>query len=205
MKKKVLMISGCTLLLLTATLANGAEGPYVSGNLGLAILNDSDVKIPGKSLNVESSSGLALDGAIGYGLSNYVRLEGEIAYQKNHLDKANLPDFNATGTASSLALLFNGYFDVANKSPFTPYIGAGLGLARVYINDMSIPGSGLQNINSDDTALAYQLGAGLGCAINETITLDVRYRYMATTDLVFGTTTIPYSTHNLYTGVRINF
>jgi hypothetical protein len=50
MKKNLLIISVCVLAFFFSSPAYSAEGPYVSGNIGFAMLSDSDVTdstIPG--------------------------------------------------------------------------------------------------------------------------------------------------------------
>ena len=210
MKKTFLITAVCAMILSISSIASSAEGPYVSGNLGLAILSDSDVTdstVPGITLDIESDSGLALGVAVGYAFGNNTRIEGEIAYQKNDVDKASLlgVDVDLTGDTSSLALLLNGYYDFANESAFTPFISAGLGVAEVEINDFNVPGSGLPSSNDDDTVFAYQVGAGVGYAVNEKVTIDVKYRYFGTSDPDFETTTAEYSSHNFYAGIRVAF
>lgn len=210
MKKTYSIITGCIMLLSISSIAYSAEGSYVSGNLGLAILSDSNVTdstVPGISIEIESDSGLALGVAVGYAFGNNTRIEGEIAYQKNDLDKASLfgVDVDLTGDISSLALLLNGYYDFANESAFTPFISAGLGFAKVEVNDMNVLGSGAPSKNYDDTVFAYQVGAGVGYAVNEKVTLDVKYRYFGTSDPDFDTATVEYSSHNVYAGIRVSF
>lgn len=210
MKKTLLIAASCSMLLSVSSIAYSADGPYLSGNLGLAIASDSDITDstePGITLTFESDMGFALGGAIGYGFSNF-RFEGELAYQTNDLDKVKAfgVSIDATGDASSLAGLLNGYWDFNNTSPFTPYISGGIGMAKVEINDLNIPGSGEADINDDDTVFAYQLGAGVAYAINEYLSLDVKYRYFATEDLEFeNTTNVEYSSHNFYAGIRYTF
>jgi len=177
MKKNILIAVCCTILFSISTVAYSIAGPYVSGNLGLAMLRDSDLvdsEVPPEiNINVKSETGLALGIAAGYGFTKNFRLEGEIAYQKNDLDKASLNifnlgvDVNLTGDTESLALLLNGYFDFANKSHFTPFLSAGLGIANVEINNFNVQGSGVPSDNDDDTVFAYQVSTGLGYAINE--------------------------------------
>ncbi|NOR25027.1 MAG: outer membrane beta-barrel protein [Desulforhopalus sp.] len=210
MKKALLISAGCTMLLSVSSIAySGADGLYVGGNLGLAIANDSDVTdstAPGITLEFESDMGYALGGAIGYGFGNF-RIEGEIAYQTNDLDqiKALGVSVDATGDTSSLTGLLNGYYDFNNTSPFTPYISGGVGVAKVEINDVSIPGSGFSNVNDDHTVFAYQVGVGVAYAIKENLSFDVKYRYFATSDLELDTTDFEYSSNNFYAGIRYTF
>lgn len=209
MKKALLIAAGCTMLLSVSSIAYSADGIYVSGNLGLAISNDSDVTdstVPGTTLEFESDMGYALGGAIGYDFGN-VRIEGEIAYQTNDLDqvKAFGASVDATGDTSSLAGLLNGYYDFNNISPFTPYISGGVGVAKVEINDFNIPGSGFSDVNEDHTLFAYQVGVGVAYAVDEKLNFDVKYRYFATSDLELDTRDFEYSSNNFYAGIRYTF
>lgn len=210
MKKNIFVLSICTTLLLIASIANSAQGPYISGNLGFATVSDSDLTdsaLPGVTLDIESDPGFALGVAAGYAYGNNIRFEAEVTYQKNDLDKGGLMglDVGLTGDRSSLALLLNGYYDFANDSAFTPFISAGLGTARVEVNDFNVTGSGDPAISDDATVFAYQFGAGVAYAINENMYLDVKYRYLGTSDPEYGTETFEYSSHNFYAGLRVFF
>ena len=209
MKKKMLTTVCCSLLLSVSSIAYCAGGAYISGNAGISVPNDADVTdstAPGVTLDLQSDNGLALGLAAGYGFANNTRLEAELAYQKNDLDKAAWRgnERNLTGDTSSTALLINGYYDFVNKSPMTPFISAGAGLARVDINDMNVVGSGIPNTNEDDTVFAYQIGAGVGFAVSPKVNLDLKYRYLGTSDPEFGTADAEYSSHNVYAGVRVS-
>ena len=209
MKKTFFMITGCAMLLSISSITYSA-GPYVSGNLGVSMPSNSyitDSTIPGGKMNIESHSGLALGVAVGYGFANNTRIEGEIAYTKNDLNEASLlgVDVDLTGDTSSLALLLNGYYDFTNESQFTTSITAGLGVANVELNDFNVPGSGLPSTNDDDTVFAYQVGLGVGYAVNEKVIVDVKYRYFGTSDLQFDTAEAEYSGQVVYAGTRVSF
>jgi opacity protein-like surface antigen len=210
MKRIFIMIAGCALLLSTSSIAECAEGPYMSGNLGFSVLSDSDwtdTTLPGITINLESDTGYALGLAVGSSIGPNVRVEGEVAYQKNDLDKASLfgIDLPLSGDTTNLAFLLNCYYDFANTSPLTPFLSAGLGIARFDVNDFNFPGSGLPDTNENSTEFAYQLGAGLGYAVSEALTIDLKYRYFGTSDPEIDTSTFTYASHNFYAGLRVNF
>jgi opacity protein-like surface antigen len=210
MKKNILIIFCCAIILSVSTFAYSAEGLYGSGNLGLAMPNNSDVTdstSPGVSIKFKSDTGLALGAAVGYDFGNNIRVEGEISYQKNDLNKASFAGVDAalTGDTSNLGLLLNGYYDFANTSRFTPFISAGLGFDKVKLNDFYIPGSGEPSYSDDDTVFAYQVGVGIGYAVNKKVSIDVKYRYLGTSDPKFDTATVEYSSHNFYVGIRFPF
>lgn len=209
MKKNILTIICSATLLSVSSIAYGAAGPYVSGNIGFVMPNDSDVTnlLPGATVTVESDNGFGLAGAMGYGFSNNVRLEAEVQYIKHSLDKTNVfgVDVNLDGDASSLSLLLNGYYDFKNASAFTPFVSAGLGFGKTSVSDINVPGLGQISSSDDDTVFTYQLGAGVGYAVNEKVTVDVKYRFSAFSDPELDGMTAEFSGHIIYAGVRVTF
>jgi opacity protein-like surface antigen len=207
MKKNLLIISVCVLAIFFSSSAYSAEGLYVSGNIGFAMLSDSDITDSGiPEFTMEYDTGWTLGGAFGYDMNKF-RLEGEISYQANDIDKVSASggSLDASGDVSSLAFLINGYFDFVNDSAFTPYISAGLGYAQIDLNDFNIVGSGEPNYSQDDSVFAYQVGLGVGYAVTEKVTIDVKYRYFATEDPEFETAKAEIASHNFLFGVRFNF
>jgi len=186
-----------------------AEGLYVSGNLGFAMLSDSDLTdstVPGITVNTEFDTGLALGAALGYDFNRF-RVEGEISYQKNDVDKIGAPgvSLNAAGESVALSFLINGYYDFINNSAFTPYISVGLGFAQVEFNDLDISGLGFSGSTDEDTVFAYQVGIGVGYALTQKVTIDVKYRYFGAEDSEYDTTKAEFASNNFLFGMRINF
>ena len=220
MRKIVLLFAGCALAALPAVpvlAATPANGLYVSGHLGVAMPSDSkvtDSTAPGVSMNLDFDAGLALGLAVGYRLGS-TRLEGEIAYQKNDVDDVTVSvagvgsaSLNSAGVPFSAdvkttSFLLNGYYDFLNDSAFTPYLTAGLGFAKVKAS-ISLP-SVPWTTSDSDTVFAYQIGAGLENALSQTVALDARYRYFATSDPSFGTNEAETGSHNLMLGMRFSF
>lgn len=215
MKKTMLLTAGCALTVLCAMPAMAAEapGPYMSGHLGIAMPPNStvtDSTLSGYSLDVDYDTGLAMDLALGYKFGP-TRLEGEIGYQKNDFNDMTVVGVGSlkgagipfSGDTKTTSFLLNGYYDFTNDSAFTTYLTAGLGLARVKAS-LSLPFSGY-NDSGSDTVFAYQIGAGVEYAINQTVSLDARYRYFATSDPSFGTTDAEFSSHNLMLGAKVKF
>lgn len=85
-------------------------------------------------------------------------------------------------------LLFNAYWDFHNSTNFTPYIGAGLGLAFIQVD-----GSATTYFHAENRAVSYekslgvrnntnfawQVGAGCSYALTDNIALDLGYRFMS--------------------------
>jgi opacity protein-like surface antigen len=211
MKKNILLIIGCAIILSISSIAYSAEGVYVSANLGLALANDSDLSDSTGTGTMEFDPGISGGVAAGYDFG-CPRIEGEIVYQRNNLDmmSVSVPGIGSgslavTGDVTSTAFLINGYYDFKNNSSVTPFIGGGFGMAKVEASAITVPGFGTISSSVDDTVFAYQVGAGLGFAVNEKLSIDLKYRFLGTSDPNFEGTTVTYSTNNFYAGLRVSF
>ena len=80
-------------------------------------------------------------------------------------------------------LLFNVFYDFPTDSPFTPFVGAGVGVAHIKgkfsSNDYdSITHKSYSHTESHKkTNFAWQIGAGISYAVSGTVNLDLAYRY----------------------------
>ncbi|RYE07374.1 MAG: hypothetical protein EOP22_18140 [Hyphomicrobiales bacterium] len=81
-----------------------------------------------------------------------------------------------TISTSATFVLGNAWYDFANETDFTPYLGAGLGLANV--QTMAVMSGGASG-SSSAWVPAGQLGGGLLVDLNETSFLDLGYRFKA--------------------------
>lgn len=224
MKKSILMVFGCAVLLILSSPAYAAPGAYFSGSIGFALLNDAGMSASeldgiGVSVDIESKSGMGLGLALGYDFGNSMRIEGEYAYQKNDMDKLAMSyegvgmSLGLDGDTSSSTFLVNAYYDFTNLSAVTPYMSAGIGYSKVEAEIAGLSGSEdlvedeelVLEGSEDDSVLAYQVGAGVGFAVSETLILDAKYRYFATEDLDFEGVDVEHSSHNFYVGIRLGF
>jgi opacity protein-like surface antigen len=209
MQKFIVSLTCSATLLSISTLTYSANGPYVSGNLGLSMPRDADVKdstMPATA-TFEDDEGIAFGAAVGYVLAN-TRIEGEYAYQKNDLDKIKIPGVITTdveGDITSSSFLLNGYYDFRNASSFTPFLSAGIGVSKVELSAITVPGFGRVTSSIDDTVFAYQLSAGVAYAVNETVAVEVKYRYFVNSDLESDTREFTSRSHNIYAGIRFLF
>lgn len=92
-------------------------------------------------------------------------------------------DGNCTSKWNLQTLFINGYYDFHNSTSFTPYIGAGLGIAFInsmYDVEINIPGSGSTSDNTGEANTVFAWNAGIGCsyAIAENISADLAYRFI---------------------------
>lgn len=80
-------------------------------------------------------------------------------------------------------LMANVYYDFNTGSDWTPYIGAGLGYARVKSeNSFQLTGadtkySGSSSFSKSSNNFAWNLTAGVSYAVNNNLAIDASYRY----------------------------
>lgn len=81
------------------------------------------------------------------------------------------------------SLFLNAYYDFKNNTSFTPYIGAGVGLAfvgaKVSANGHEEGGPDWSYSFGKKTRTNFAWNVGLGCAyaLNDTVSIDLGYRY----------------------------
>ncbi|MCX7983020.1 MAG: outer membrane beta-barrel protein [Syntrophales bacterium] len=166
--------------------AFGDKGPYIGAQAGVAFMRDSKISDPTGSGKVKLDTGFSTGLHLGYDFKAF-RLEGELRYQESKVDKVSacaggicVSDVPASGNFTVWSLLVNGYYGFLNESPVTPYLTAGIGVAKLDVDNLSVLKIRLGS--ADDVVFAYQVGAGIGLSLVEKTTLDVKYRYFATTD-----------------------
>jgi opacity protein-like surface antigen len=208
MKKFGVVVLGFLLLVVSAAPVL-AKGPYVGGQAGVVFLSDSDIQQGITTLTGSFDTGYGLGLAGGYNFDMF-RLEGELFYKTNSFEEVSTGggSLPADGDVTALGLMVNAYFDFKNQSRFTPFIGGGIGMAQVSIEDLKI--GALPIADDDDTVFAYQLIGGVGISVTKAVTLDLVYKFTATADPEFTDVTgVPfeaeYQSHNIMAGVRFNF
>lgn len=199
MTKKTLLAA---LLVCISTSAMAADGPYFGVNLGITLPTDSDVTEAGyPGATAAYDNGFAFGASLGRKMGSG-RLEAELGYKSFDLNQISVNGFgsaNVDGNASVLSLMGNGYFDFDTSSAVKPFVMGGLGFAKISLDSTDL------DANEDDTVFAFQLGVGLGFAVNETTTLDIAYRYMGTTEADFTGTKVTYGSNNFLAGIRVAF
>lgn len=206
--RAILVLLAVLLVSPTAVLArewdDGGRTPYVAFSGVWFLPNDSDVSgisVP-PGLEVSSDGGLGLLVAVGTPILERARVEAEAGWRRNDLDEASAGGLSAPieGDISSVSFMANAYLDLLPGSRLNPYVGAGMGLAR-----LTADSGGLGADDESDTVFAYQAMAGLASRASERVTVFAGYRYFATADATFDGAEVEYSGHNLELGVRIGF
>jgi len=216
MKMKHLLLSASLIALApfaAQAQSKASDGVYVSLGAGWNKVLDADLKTGGLSGKSTFEDGYAIIGAVGYGWGNGFRTEFEGGYRNNDQKSATLGGvrFANKGSYSALTGMANVIYDL-NLGGFTPYVGAGVGVARVGLNTASTRGQ----IDDYDMQFAYQGIAGVAFGLTENIKLDLGYRYINTLKPSFmagNSTTGPtgntirseYGAHTVLLSIRYEF
>jgi opacity protein-like surface antigen len=189
--KKVLLAT----LAVAAFVATSAEAdikvrPYVSAKIGHAWANQRayawDAAWPADKAKLAGTDNVWM-GAYALGVK-VCAFRAEFEY--NHWGKAHserAPEqigFTRTGLRQQ-SWMMNGYFDIPTKTAIRPYVGAGVGLARIR-GRMEAPEDLVLAVKGK-TAWAWQVGAGIGYNLTKNLTLDVGYRYVNNGNLTIKT------------------
>ncbi len=107
--------------------------------------------------------------------------------------------------------MVNALHDFETGGPITPYIGGGLGIAWVDLDDYGI--AAVPNVlDDDDSAFAWQVIAGVGYEVTPRATISLDYRYFSTeadvtTSAATGSVSndVDLDNHTLMIGLRYRF
>ncbi len=183
--------TGYTADVLNKKIVDDKKGFYVKGGVGVTILEDYKVSFENEvgkfhfadEINKE---GFTLNAAIGKEFENGFAAELELNYQESDADqfvtkefvyeglKQNFKDPLFDGRTSIQTFMINGLYNLKNRTQFTPYVGAGVGIAwiDIQVNDVTSYGK------TSETNLAYQALAGIETEITKDFSILTGYRYL---------------------------
>jgi len=204
--------------------ADGQAKTYISGNVGAVFVQDADLTETGPGVSgtgeFEFDTGYGVNAALGYSLDG-LRLEAELSYRQADFDQLSvdsitvagftitgLGSFDVDGDTSALGLMGNVWYDFDTGGKLRPFIGGGIGLARVDIDVASVGGAPV-GLSDHDYVFAYQAGAGVGYEISSNTVATLGYRFFGTSDPEFNsggfTDETEVRTHNIELGLRFRF
>ncbi len=198
--------------------SNAATGMYLAPKFLMTVQNTGTLD---RSRNfggfgMDSYSQFTLGGALAAGYDFWpqnmfpLRVEVEFALRGNsEVGWSGPGGFYSDGTFNSTTLLANVYYDFHNSTNFTPYVGAGIGMAFNYMGidvgyeDVS------RSFDDWNTNLAWQVGAGVAYSFNENVAVDVAYRYLdlgyTEVSTRYGSVGIRPYNHEIMLGLRFGF
>ncbi|MBQ8251221.1 MAG: porin family protein [Alphaproteobacteria bacterium] len=184
---------------------------YISGKVKYNNTN-ADVKIDEvhDALNIKSIDDASFGGSIALGTTSKTpigTLRAEIEYNKNSAAERDVQllfnDLKEKLKIESQALLINGYYHFPTKTIFSPYISAGLGLARIKGSIKST----FDELTGDikKTTFAYQGGFGISIDFTDHFSIDTGYRFIDYGSFKKNGIEIDTITNEIYTGARVSF
>ncbi len=136
------------------------------------------------SADVETDTGFIIGGAAGTHLTEDLRVELEVAYSENDVDRINYTNesndetgYDANGKFGILTFMANLWYDLPLSEELKPYVGGGAGIAVVDA-DVGYDGNPDYDpiFDNSEVAFAFQVGAGFRWQVWENVALDVGYR-----------------------------
>jgi opacity protein-like surface antigen len=157
-----------------------AQNFYAAIRGGPGFTSDTDSGPAGFEDETEFKIGFTGSGAVGYVFPFGLRAEGEIGFLYAPVKREGGVDVD--GSVKDYLLMANAYYDLklAALGPFKPYVGVGIGAARVnddhevFFNSLGVKAE----VDGWRTALAYQARAGVGYDVNQWLDLSLGYRYV---------------------------
>lgn len=182
------------------------SGYYIGGAAGVNIPGDSDIEGSGIDTSADLDLGPVVIGSFGYAYGNGLRAEVEVGHRWNDVDSVG--GASASGDVETLTGMINAFYDIDTGTAITPYLGVGVGGARVHVDGTS-PVGGSQ-IDDVDAGFAAQGIIGASYAMTEQLNLTLDYRYLTVPDLSYATLTnrgvdTDYSDHAVMVGLRWEF
>jgi opacity protein-like surface antigen len=210
-----MLIALCLPLLFCGQVHAQHAGPYVGGFVG------GNALMTAESSDNLGSFGLKFDPALhgsavagwDFAPGNPVgegRIELEYTRRSNKLDQVEFAEGKFAGGGSVVvdSLLLNCWGVFHNKTPWSPYVGAGAGAARMEASDLKVAGVPLGSGSS--VVFAYQLGTGIDFALNKYLSFDLGYRFFNSSQPKFSEADgqkfkMGYYSHNVVLGLRVGF
>ncbi len=114
----------------------------------------------------------------GWAFGNGLRAELEFGYRHSDAKNITLPGGATAATStnvSTMSYMVNGLYDFSTGTPWSPHLGAGVGVANVRVNNIG-----------HATPFAFQAIAGIDYAISKNLRVGLDYRFLGTDALNFN-------------------
>jgi opacity protein-like surface antigen len=154
---------------------------YLSLHGGVGLLQSTSLDYVNGALpsrSVDFNPGWTVVGAAGFQITPWWRTEIEVGGRGNGVRNIS-PGIGPGGSVQATTLMFNGYLDIPNQGPVTPYVGAGFGKAWIS-HSLTVDGATLTPGDNTSWPWAYQFMAGANIAIAPRWTAGVEYRFLGT-------------------------
>ncbi len=183
------IVCACIAVPVTATAGDEEGRFYIKGDLGGNYTPDADLKEffgpvePGSKVKFDPGFRFGIHG--GYNVTDWFAPELEVGVMGNWIKSITGATRVHDAVFMNVPSMANLKFQLPNQSRVIPYIGGGAGVSMSILDadeiTISYQGRTTSLTGSDATAVfAYQGFAGVRFKLNESMTLDLEYRYFAT-------------------------
>jgi opacity protein-like surface antigen len=168
--------------------------------------------------------GWSVDGALGYQFGG-IRAEAEFSYlsvNQNKIGETELKaeDYDALPQLTAMSFMANGWYELDTGTPFSPFIGFGLGAANVTFTRETDKDAedDFEPMEFSGWGFAYQAGAGLGVEVADGFSIRLGYRLFGTLETTltheteigsdttqFDTVAFPMMAHRIELGIGYVF
>lgn len=191
------------------------SGPYIGGFIGGNALMNAESSDALGSFELKFKPALQGSAVAGWDIAHgnslgEGRIELEYSRRNSPLDRVKFAEgsFDGGGDVTADSLLLNFFGVLHDNSRWSPYVGAGIGAARIEASGLTVTGSPLGSGSA--TVFAYQLGAGIDVALTDYLNLDLGYRFFSSVKPKFieangQTFAMDYVSHNVVLGLRVGF
>lgn len=165
-------------------------------------------------ISVDTDTGFGVNGAIGYQFEQ-ARAELELGYNRNrvnHVDVTGLPRVDVDGRFDVWSVSANAYYDVPTGNALRPYIGGGIGVARLSAEDVAveIPVLGRSELDDSGVSPIFQAKAGIAYDFSERASAFIGYQLQGIPGQRFQVETVDFDAntvliHHLQVGANIRF
>lgn len=172
-----------------------SSGWYLRGDIGYRWNKANDVFGTGPTPTV-SDNRLDNSWAIGAGVGykwEWLRTDLTVDYgfKTKFTSDSPLASSDITAKVDNVTGLWNAYGDLGTWWGFTPYIGGGIGFARLQVSDFHVKSSGVSTAPSNDVwNFAWAYMAGISYKVTGNYLIDVGYRHINMGDIDSGVDSI---------------
>ena len=205
MKKTILTVTALAVLAVPMSSMATDDAFYIKGSLGIGMAMDTDIdNMPNAAGTAKMTYDTGFVGSLaaGYDFANPMRMEVEFMRLQNDLDRLSYDNVYGNFTEGDLttkSFMLNGYYDIATGSPWTPFVGVGIGWSKLDLDTPAFP------ISDNDDVFTYQFIGGVAYAFNEQWSVDAEYRFVGTGDATISGADYDFNSNNLMLGLRYSF
>lgn len=183
--RKIVVLVILIVLGMVLTAAAGEGGYYIGAGVGSFGLDDAKYAPPGDA-KYNLKEGDLLYMSIG---REFAHLRLEVEWSKRENTITDLGGFTAEGTYTAETLMLNAYYDFKNSTFMTPFLGIGLGMAGISVDNTNVefplPIGTQMMAEGDSSVTAYQGAAGIAFELGESFRIDLAYVFFTTSDPSF--------------------